>query len=336
MRKWVAAVLSFSFLFNSSAAPVAAAKSFRPESVVQEVFDRAKGPEYLVFFSAFAGAKAEFLKKLRQDLNEAPGKAWPQLSIENHEIYLNKRSTGIWIDPKSPLRLAYRGNSWTYDPAQTLEKNYLSLQKFLNPAGKAAGRNPWINEAQAEWTNRDFSEIAGIALMIGVVIGGAAAVALTGGSAGILIPVILSVGLLGGVHAGMMIGDHVYEYNDVKKALGKVSSATEVEVKCDEKKSVVDMKMKDGKSTRLEFIRDGRTPSVIYSDGVSGHKSSISHVELPQYPYAQMMVCRNDQQAAKTAQGLRESIAELQKSEAPEKAVDKTAAEKRAGENTAQ
>jgi hypothetical protein len=318
------ALIFFAFpLATASFARAEKASSYRHTAFIQEIFEKINSPDQLLKLAAFSGASLFTLRTIDQDIREHSGKSFPQLRLKKNEVVINGRATGLWIDPKAPLRVAYQGVTWKLDEKASFQENYSSFENFLKPKKKA--RTYWLlPSAQAEWTDRDFSALGGIAAGLGIVgagivgvslgstaVGtGAVGLALTLPALAALMPALITIGLVVAVDGGAQAGMAIYDNHVLKKALNDVTSADGLIVVCGEKSATLTFSHKPGPSSVLEFARLNTGLQVrLLNDMKEVTSSSGTEFENP--IYSQLMSCHNEEQGSALTASLTESIRNL-------------------------
>lgn len=328
MRNLFFQVITIAFFLTAASFTRAELKpsGFQQNLLIQEIFGKIKSADQLLPIAAFSGANISTLINLDQEIRaQGSKKKFPQLTLNKNELFIDGRATGLWIDPQAPLRVAYQGVTWKFNPQNSFQENYASFQKFLKPAKNATAVSLLLPSAQAEWTDRDFSALGGIAAGLGIVGAGIAGVGIVGaGSVGAgavgmalalpaiatLMPALITIGLIVAVDGGAQAGMAVYDNHVLKKALNDVISADDLIAVCGESSATLTFSRKSGPSTVLEFARL-KTGLEVRLLNAKKEVTSSSGAEFKNPIYSQLISCHNEEQGSALTAGLKDSIQNL-------------------------
>ena len=105
---------------------------------VKRILENTMSTEQVLFMYAFGGAKIETLKLAHNDLTKSlKGKSFPKFTLVGGEINIDGVGSGIDLMSLTPLQLRHKGRVWSYETTQTIDMNYISLAKFLEPKPNA-------------------------------------------------------------------------------------------------------------------------------------------------------------------------------------------------------
>lgn len=288
--------------------------------LLEEILKKTTSADQALWWAAAAGADRESLRALYQDLKSKESKSFPQLSLKENELNLNNQATGIWIDPKPPLRIAYQGVSWNYDAKKSLRENYFSLNKFLSSKKVSLRSRILLPEAQAEISDRDWRAIGTAAASTGILLAAVFGTAVLVPSFVVAMPVLMTLGLIVGLDGGAQLGFYLHDRKVLKEAFAGVSKAEQITVTCSKKSARLRVVPASGESTVLEIERKPQSTQLSLLDEDNEVKTS-SIVQMDNPIYKQLMNCKNETQAAAVTASLRSAIQDLkaarQESEGP-------------------
>lgn len=260
-----------------AASTASAAPTVNPEVLVNSWVGMPVTEKNILLVYALAGATAEELVTIREDLRTVSFTGI-KIDFKENELLVNGEKTGLVFASYSPLEIRMNNKRWSYDKSKPVGANYLSWKKFVTEnwkTKKTAGFWMFTPAIAQTKGNVVADHIFGGLLMgagIGILAGGLLPGAVFGGAIGV------AIGLFYGLyeaHYGAKTGIRRSDLVDVILKDDIRISCTEKELKIQPVKGanprlMVTSKPSGAPSVRL-FDMNGQDTSV----SVTAHQKSL-------------------------------------------------------------
>lgn len=117
----------------TSPAFAAEANTKTNQDLVKYLIENVRTRDHVIALLNNAKVSVESMRVIESDLKKRipAGVTLPKMILNGNQVYANGKPTGLQILSYSPVKLAFHGTEWRYNPEKLQDESYLSLIAFL-------------------------------------------------------------------------------------------------------------------------------------------------------------------------------------------------------------